>query len=332
MTSTGNDMNLILGVDAGNTKTLAVLATQKGEIIGVGRGGCGDIYGALSPQAAIAEVKKAIHSALAKAEARAQDIHTGAFSMAGADWPEDYDFLKKTMKQLALGKKIVIVNDAMGGLRAGSQDGYGVSVVLGTGVAIGAKGYNDSSWHGSHWIRRLDSNHLVEEIINAVLLSELGIGSSTSLTDRVLHIFNKKTVENFLHAITHRDNSQSKRKNKMMAALLDEAVNNDDAAQEIVQRFAERCGDYALTAAYKVKFRKDQSFPLVFSGGMFRHPSSLIMDITTERVRAKLPGAIPILSRFEPMIGALFLGFEAANIGISAEVKENLKKTMQAHY
>ncbi|HEU5140537.1 MAG TPA: BadF/BadG/BcrA/BcrD ATPase family protein [Bacillales bacterium] len=332
MTDQAEKKDFILGVDAGNTKTLAVLATQKGEILGIGRGVCGDIYGALSAEAAISEVKNAVDVALAKADANKQDIHTAAFSMAGADWPEDYEFLKNTMKNHSLGKEIVITNDAMGGLRAGSQVGYGVSVILGTGVAIGAKGYNESSWHGSHWIRGLDSNHLIEEIINVVLLSELRIGPSTSLTNRVLHLFSKEKIEDFLHAITQRGNKENKRKTKMMRALLEEADNSDEVAQEIVQCFAERCGDFALTAARKANFQQNHSFHLVFSGGMFRHSSRLITNIVTARVHTKFPGAVPVLSQFEPVIGALFLGFDAANIRISEKIKGNLKESMPVHY
>ena len=36
---------LYLGVDAGNSKTVAVLADAAGTVLGYGRGGCGDIYG-----------------------------------------------------------------------------------------------------------------------------------------------------------------------------------------------------------------------------------------------------------------------------------------------
>jgi len=45
----GNHLaHLVLGVDAGNTKTIALVARDNGEILGYGRSGCGDIYGATS--------------------------------------------------------------------------------------------------------------------------------------------------------------------------------------------------------------------------------------------------------------------------------------------
>jgi N-acetylglucosamine kinase-like BadF-type ATPase len=38
-------MKYVLGVDAGNSKTIALIAGHNGRIVGTGRGGCGDIYG-----------------------------------------------------------------------------------------------------------------------------------------------------------------------------------------------------------------------------------------------------------------------------------------------
>jgi N-acetylglucosamine kinase-like BadF-type ATPase len=49
-------MSFVLGVDAGNTKTIAVLAGLDGRIVGSGRGGCGDILGAGSSEKALAAV------------------------------------------------------------------------------------------------------------------------------------------------------------------------------------------------------------------------------------------------------------------------------------
>jgi N-acetylglucosamine kinase-like BadF-type ATPase len=46
-------MKLVLGVDGGNTKTLALVAREDGAVIGTGRAGCGDIYGSTSANVAM---------------------------------------------------------------------------------------------------------------------------------------------------------------------------------------------------------------------------------------------------------------------------------------
>jgi len=56
-----------LGVDGGNTKTLALVATADGAIVGAGRGGPCDIYDVAHPDAAIGNVLDAVRDALAGA-------------------------------------------------------------------------------------------------------------------------------------------------------------------------------------------------------------------------------------------------------------------------
>ena len=60
-----------LGLDGGNTKTLAVVgvagADGRAEVRGVGRAGCADIYGAPSPGAALEQMESAVGKALHEA-------------------------------------------------------------------------------------------------------------------------------------------------------------------------------------------------------------------------------------------------------------------------
>ena len=98
-------MQCVLGVDGGNTKTIALVAALDGTILGAGRGGCGDIYNArpvgdwsASANAAIANIEFAVVSALQAAQVKVSDLVTGVFNMAGADWPEDFALLQAAME------------------------------------------------------------------------------------------------------------------------------------------------------------------------------------------------------------------------------------------
>ena len=55
---------LLLGVDAGNTKTVALVVTENGAVLGSGRGRCGDIHNAAGPAAAVDQIVAASHAAL----------------------------------------------------------------------------------------------------------------------------------------------------------------------------------------------------------------------------------------------------------------------------
>lgn len=317
----------ILGVDAGNTKTLAFVAKQDGSIAGLGRSGCGDIYGAASPEAAIAAVGRAIETALSEANADKSGLSACAFSMAGADWPEDYDFIRGHMEKQGFGRNIVIVNDAIGGLRAGSCTGFGVSVVLGTGAAIGARSNNGSVWHGSFWIRRLGSDVFINNAYTAIMDAELGFRKPTALTGEFLHIYGSGSAEELLHDLTRREGKKSVENRLLIGAILDTAMAGDEAASAIVDDFSNRAGNYAIAAAKKVGFT-DGGFDLIFSGGMCRHDSHLLEKKITDYVRGRFPNVTVLTSSFEPVVGALFLGFEAAGITITEKLKRTLLESM----
>src|SRR5688572_5772079 len=90
---TSSPQKFFLGVDGGNSKTVALISTADGRVIGAGRGPCADIYAPPSSDAAIAAVHTAVTAATRSASITSADIEAATFSMAGADWPEDFQFL-----------------------------------------------------------------------------------------------------------------------------------------------------------------------------------------------------------------------------------------------
>src|SRR5947209_15677230 len=175
-------MQCVLAVDGGNTKTIALVAAVDGTILGGGRGGCGDIYNAGagtnwsdSATAAIANIEYAVMGALQAAQVKASELVTAVFNMAGADWPEDFALLQTAMEARGFGRTILVQNDALGVLHAGSSDNTGVSVVCGTGAATGARGPDGRVWHSSFWQDETQGSYqLSQKALYAVCRSELG--------------------------------------------------------------------------------------------------------------------------------------------------------------
>ncbi len=86
-------MDYVLGVDGGTTKTVALVALPDGTIVGAGRAGGSNIY-SQQPQVAFANVERAVLAALAPVGVRPADLSMATYSMSGADWPEDFDFIR----------------------------------------------------------------------------------------------------------------------------------------------------------------------------------------------------------------------------------------------
>jgi N-acetylglucosamine kinase-like BadF-type ATPase len=316
-------MTYVLGLDGGNTKTIALVAGGDGTILGVGRSSCSDIYGASSAEAAIAEANLAISTALSAAGIEKEVLSAGCLSMAGADWPEDIEFLQQVFG--GYGEKLSVVNDAMGALRAGSPDGTGVVVVCGTGAATGARSADGEIWHSSFWQEPQGALELGRKTLRAVYRAHLGVEAASSLTPRVLDFFGKKTVEEILYLFTARTlpHPELILVAKLVRILLDEASNGDILAQRIVQSHGAALGDYALAAARQVKI-ENTPFSLVLAGGVFRHSGQLLADVLIERVLSKSPQAVPTFSRFEPVVGALLLAYESIHLTVNKSLLDNV--------
>jgi N-acetylglucosamine kinase-like BadF-type ATPase len=329
-------MPLVLGLDAGNTKTLALLAGLDGAIVGSGRGGCGDIYGAGSPEAALVQIEAALAGAFACAGLSPDlgSLAAACGSMAGADWPEDFELLRRELEARGLRRNLSIYNDAFGALRAGSPDGFGVAVACGTGTATGARAPDGRLWHTSYWQGPQGALELAQLVLEAVYRAELGLDPPTSLTGRVLAFFKLPDVEQVLHQLTARPPRPSAERpglalGPLARVLLDEAHAGDPTALTIAQRHGAALGDYALVAARHVGLgERHTPFTLVLAGGVLRHPTNVLKAALIERVRAAAPGVQPVVSRFEPVVGAVLLALEAAGIRPDEPVLERLSATL----
>jgi len=330
----------VLGVDAGNTKTIALVADRDGAIAGTGRGGCGDIYdtthvyggqsAAAAAAAALASVEDAVMAALRAASGDPSNLEVGAFNMAGADWPEDYAYLRAAMERRGFGRRVVVVHDSIGALRAGSPDGTGVAVACGTGAAIGARAPDGRVWHTSFWQEAQGGHELGKKTLRAVYRAELGIDPPTTLTRRVLDFYGRlgvADVEDVLRLFTAREGAPPRDVYRLAPVLLDEAQRGDATARRIVRDQGSGLGDYALAAARRVGV-EGTPFTLVLTGGVLREPSSLLMEAIIARVRTTSPRARPVQSRFEPAVGALLLALEAAGITIDEPLLETLTATL----
>ena len=247
--------------------------------------------------------------------------------MAGADWPEDFDLIRCELEARGLRHNVSIYNDAFGALRAGTRDGFGVAVACGTGTATGARAPDGRLWHNSYWQAPQGAHELARQALDAVYRAELGLDPPTRLKQRVLDYFKLPTVEEVLHRLTARVQASNPDLGPLARVLLDAAHNGDPAAVRIAQRHGAALGDYALVAARRVGL-ENSAFALVMAGGVLRHPTNVIKAALVERVRASAPGVQPVMSRFEPVVGAVLMALEAAGVTPDEPVLERLTATL----
>ncbi len=314
--------DLLLGVDGGNTKCVALLARRDGTIVGAGRAGCADIYGARSPEAALAEIDVAVAGALASAGASTDDVDAAAFSLAGADWPEDFDFLRAELsRRLPRVSQLAVVNDALGALRAGTSDGIGLAVVCGTGGCVGARSPEGLVWHSSWWGLHTGGWAIGSAALDAVYAAELAIAPETSLTAAALEVFDASTVEQILHSFTRRGGRSPFEASLFTPAVLREAAGGDAVARRIVVEQGTALGSVASAGA-RVVGLSGRPHPLVLLGGVFRGEGA---ELLRAEITLRVPDGVPVETRFEPAAGALLTAFDA--VGVAAD-EDRLRETL----
>jgi N-acetylglucosamine kinase-like BadF-type ATPase len=322
-------MDYLLGVDGGNTKTIALLARPDGAIVGAARGGCGDIYGAGGAEGAFESMRAAVHGALAAAGAPSTSIRRATFSLAGADWLEDFTYIRQELLRHGITQDAQVVNDAIGALRAGTS-GAGVSLVVGTGTAIGARGIDGRVWHISFWLWEAHgAGELGRQVLRALTRAELGLDPPAPLAAHLCQALGAASVEDLLYRLTRHSahGGSNLRMRQLAPALLAECERGDPTAQRLVQDFGVTLGDYVLAAARQVGIA-ERDFDLVLAGGVLRANSACLIDTVVQRVQASAPGARPVRASLEPAVGALLLACESASVNVDERWMDTLRLTL----
>jgi N-acetylglucosamine kinase-like BadF-type ATPase len=316
---------LFLGVDAGNSKTLAVVGDESGRILGWGRSGLGDIYGADLPDLAVDEVFLAIAAATSMAGSGAMP-HGAAFRLAGVDWPEDEQFWSAAIVE-RFGEPIrfSVKNDGFALMRCGDPRGVGVALSVGTGAAMAGRGIGGEEFIVSWWFQHhLGAAGLGHDALRAVMLAELGMGSATALTAELCRFYGVGSAEELLHAFTKRvDNLGHRDKARAARTVLAAASNGDAISLEIVRKHAGHLTKYAVVTARQVGFDIGADLiPLVLGGSVLTAHHSILRALLVESLRADAsnfqvidsPGASPVL-------GALLDAMAENGVDVTAQLQ-----------
>ena len=299
----------VLGIDAGGTKTVCLLANDRGEILAEARGSGANlqVMGELG-------VEKVLHGVMDETLGE-HDIRPAAICLgiAGVDRPRDAHAITEIMRRIGYKTRTVVVNDALVALVAGAGDQAGVVVVAGTGsiaygrdaeghaARAGGWGYLLGDEGGGFWIGRTALSAVVRQFDQR--------GPATLLTDLVLKQMQLSTPAELIHAIY--DHGLQRHAIASLAGVVQHAMEAGDAvAGEILDRAASELAVAAASVVTRLGMRGDV-FPTVLAGGIFKGFPSLATALTT-RLGEVAPRSEVGLLHVEPARGAVTLALAAA--------------------
>jgi glucosamine kinase len=302
----------VLGIDAGGTKTVCLVADEQGHVLGSARG-----PGANLATLGELEVEKVLHEVMEQAMVGQSGVPAViCLGIAGVDRAEDAAIIRSIMRRIGNKAPVLVVNDALIALEAGAGDGPGIVLIAGTGSICYGRNERGQAARAGGWGYILADEGsgwwMGQRAIQAVMRQADGRGPATLLTPRVLAHFGVTDAAMLVFEVYYHD------PRRRLIAGLGPAVQasvdeGDPVAREIV---GEAAGELALAArsvAEKLEMRGAQ-FPLVLSGGAFRVVTSLLADLTI-RVAEVVPRGQPRLLDVEPAMGAVRLAVAEARGG-----------------
>ena len=302
----------VLGIDAGGTKTVCLLADDRGHIVADARG-----PGANLQAAGELEVEKVLYhvmeSAVGDRHIRPESVCLG---IAGVDRQDDADVVRAIMRRISPRSRVLVVNDALIALVAGASRDPAIVVMAGTGsIAYGrsARGFAARAGGWGHAIGDEGSGYWIGRRALAAVVREVdGRGPRTRLTADVLEHFGVVDAAALVSVVYNREMPRHS------VATLGPVVQaahaaGDAAATHILERAAEELTLAAGSVASRLDMR-GEAFVFLLAGGVFQAVPSLVGQMERRLVEVA-PRCLVRLLTEEPAAGAVTLALDEARGG-----------------
>lgn len=319
-----------LGIDIGGTKSHALVADQAGQALGLGEGGPGN------PESigydGLAQVLRAItQEALTAAGVATDEIVGAGFGIGGYDWPSaQREPALQAIHTLELKAPLEIVNDALIGLLAGAEAGWGVAVVAGT--SCNCWGWDqerrEGRMTGFSWLGEAAGGYeLVFKAIQAVALEWTWRGPPTRLSQAFVELFEARDVEGLLEGLTL---GRYHLLPSVAPVVFQVAAEGDPVAHELVLWAGRELGSMANGVIRQLGIEA-LCFDVVMAGSFF-NGSPLLAEAMRETIEPIAPDARLVRLTAPPVVGGVLLGMEQAGMKVGPARKtliESANKLLQ---
>lgn len=302
----------VLGLDAGGTKTVCLLADARGRILAEGRGPGANLHvaGALAVETVLHEV---METAIGDRAITPDAICLG---IAGVDRDDEARTVGAIMRRIGHKSRVLVVNDALVALVAGAGDAPGIVIIAGTGsIAYGRNAAGEAARAGGwgHMIGDEGSGYWIgRDALAAVMRAADGRGPATALTSDILAHFTVDDVSRLPRIVYDREVP------RMSVAALGPIVQRvadqgDAVATRILERAAEELVLAAQSVASRLEMRGDE-FTFHLAGGAFRVVPWLAEELSRRLVEVAPRCQVQVLHD-EPAVGAVWLALAEARGG-----------------
>jgi len=296
----------VLGVDGGATKTVALIGTEHGRILGRGQSGSSN-YHNVGAKAACNAIRDAVKEAKKKARIGTSRLQVAIVALAAADSPRDKATLLRFLRRTRIAREIAVIHDTVAALQAATDGRPGLIVISGTGcVAAGINRVGLYARAGG-WGYLIDDEGSAYDIGKKALKSAFRTLDGRAPSNRLAPILKRKLrvgdLEDALNPIY--SNGLGVDGIAALTPLVSRLAPRDKVCRDILTGAGESLGELACVVAKKLGMTRD-AFPIVLVGGTFKAGKYLLRPFLAT-VRKKCPRASVRILKIEPALGALSL-------------------------
>ena len=299
-----------LGVDAGGTKTHALIADETGQVTGFGTAGTGN-WETVGLDGLLATLRTAVGQALSMANLNIAQISGTGLGLAGYDWPSQRDMLLETIRPLGLQCPLELVNDATLGIFAGATQGWGVSVVSGTGCNCRGWGKDRHSqgrmvggapqWSGEY----AGGYDILMRAMRAVTFEWGQRGPATALTPAFLQKTGANSLDDLIEGLYLEKYAIDV---SYVLLVFEIAAQGDPEALKVLEWAGDQLGQMACGVIRQLNL-EHEPVQVILIGSVFDgHP--LMTESLRRTILALAPEAQLVRLTAPPVVGAILLGME----------------------
>jgi N-acetylglucosamine kinase-like BadF-type ATPase len=317
-------MSVLIAVDGGASKTDLALLSGDGELLALARGPLSSPH-YLGLDGSLNVLEKLLDQASDEAGLARDDgpvAELAELLMAGVDFPSEVYELQRAAEARGWSSKTIVDNDTFAVLRAGTEQGWGVAVVCGSGInCVGvspdgrharfpALGSITGDWGGGYDVGLA--------ALIAAARSEDGRGPKTSLERAVPRHFGLSAPGELAEEI-HRHRIADKRLAELPPVVFREA-GHDAVAAEIVGRLADEVVSMARVALERLEL-VSQPVEILLGGGLLRPGNGTLESAIAAGLREVGHKITVRNTESPPIVGAALLGLDELGAGSDAQAR-----------
>jgi N-acetylglucosamine kinase-like BadF-type ATPase len=328
----------VLAVDGGNSKTEVVLLDRLGNVLGVARGP-GSNHAHSDHQTVMRLIDSLVARAASElrpeteaAERTAAIADAAVLCLAGADYVRDERTLAASAAPFGWADPLMVRNDAVAMLRAGTDCEVGIALVCGAGVnCVGngpggrtvrfpALGEISGDWGGGYDVGMA--------ALVAAVRAEDGRGPRTLLADLVPRHFDLARPASLVLAL-HTGRIATDRVIELPPLVFAAADDGDDVARRIVDRLGDELVAMATATLRRLRLTRTD-VDVVLGGGILTSGHPRLLGRVTTGIVAVAPRARLLELATPPATGAALLGFDALRVMPVIDVRAAVREALRA--